>query len=181
MLNLDKYVVISGVPGVHKIVASRSNGLVVEDRLQGRTRFIPVRQQQVSPLGTVAVYTDTDEGTVPIARVFEIMLDQLDSRPPVPLDSPSPVLRGYFSDILPEHDHDRVHITDIKKCIKWFNFMLEKGIFKEAAVEEEDPAKEETAETPATEPDVEAAAETPASEPPAELSDDSPAAESEQV
>ena len=41
---------------------------------------------------------------------------------------------------------DVVHINDIKKCIKWFNFMQENGIFEEAKKEAEALAKE-TSET----------------------------------
>jgi hypothetical protein len=82
-MNLDKFLVIAGVPGVHKLVSTRSNGLVIEDRQEGRTRFVPVRQNQITPLGTVAVYAETDEGTVPLTDVFQRMLDQLTSTPPV--------------------------------------------------------------------------------------------------
>ena len=131
-VNLEKYLVVGGVPGVHKLVTSRSNGLIIEDRNEGRTRFVPVRQQQVTPLGTISIYTDTEEGTIMLGEVFQKMLDQYESNPPVPLNSTSPDFRAYFSEILPEHDHDRVHINDIKKCIKWFGFMHAKGMLEEA-------------------------------------------------
>ncbi len=143
-MNLEKYLVVGGVPGVHKLVTSRSNGLIIEDRNEGRTRFVPVRQQQVTPLGTISIYTDTEEGTIMLGEVFQKMLDQYESNPPVPLNSTSPDFRAYFSQILPEHDHDRVHINDIKKCIKWFSFMREKGIFEEIKQDEAAAAAEET-------------------------------------
>ncbi len=134
-MNLDNFLVIAGVPGVHKLVTTRSNGLVIEDRQEGRTRFVPVRQHQITPLGTVAIYTDTDDGTVPLAEVFQKMLDQVEALPPVSVNATSTEFRNYFAQILPEHDRDRVHINDIKKCIKWFNFMREKGIFDEVKTE----------------------------------------------
>ena len=147
-MNLEKYPVVAGVPGVHKLVSSRPNGLVIEDRHEGRTRFVPVRQQQVTPIATVAIYTDTDEGTIALTDVFQKMLDQYDTLPPADLNANSAVLREYFTAILPEHDRDRVHINDIKKCIKWFNFMQEKGIFaeaqREAAAAQESEEKEVT-------------------------------------
>lgn len=151
-VNLEKYLVVGGVPGVHKLVTSRSNGLIIEDRNEGRTRFVPVRQQQVTPLGTISIYTDTEEGTIMLGEVFQKMLDQYESNPPVPLNSTSPDFRAYFSQILPEHDHDRVHINDIKKCIKWFSFMREKGVFEEIKQDEAAAAAEEaaTADVPET-------------------------------
>jgi len=142
-VNLEKYLVIAGVPGVHKLVASRSNGLLIEDKHEGRTRFVAARQGQITPLASIAVYTETEEGTVPLTDVFQKMLDQYEQTPPPAANASSAQLRSYFSTILPEHDQDRVHINDIKKCVKWFLFMREKGIFadaqKEAAATPEAP------------------------------------------
>jgi len=152
-MNIDKFLVIAGVPGVHKLITTRSNGLLIEDRKEGRTRFIAARQNQITPLGTVSIYVETDEGTVPLADVFQKMLDAQATTPVVPVDSSSTELRAYFSTVLPEHDHDRVHITDIKKCLKWFLFMQEKGIFDEVKNAEaaEQAPEEPTADTAKTE------------------------------
>ena len=146
-MNLEKYLVVAGIPGVHKLVASRANGVVIEDRKEKRTRFVPARQQQITPVATVAIYTDTEEGTIALTDVFQKMLDQYETTPPVSLESASPAFREYFSKILPEHDRDRVHINDIKKCIKWFNFMYENGIFEEAKRAEEETKEQELKET----------------------------------
>ena len=150
-VNLEKYLVVAGIPGVHKLVASRANGVVIEDRKEKRTRFVPARQQQITPIATVGIFTETEEGTIALTEVFQKMLDQFDDNPPVGLDSASPAFRAYFSQILPEHDRDRVHINDIKKCIKWFNFMKESGIFEEA--QREAAQAEATKEAPAAEPE----------------------------
>lgn len=155
-MNLEKYLVVAGMPGVHKVTATRSNGFVIEDLNEGRSRFVPMRQQQVTPLATVGIYTYTDaegENTIPLSDVFQKMLDQYETIPPVGLDSNSATFREYFTAVLPEHDHDRVHINDIKKCIKWFKYMHEKGIFEEVKREEAaaEPATTEKAETAADE------------------------------
>ena len=63
--------------------------------------------------------------------------------------SSSQTFRDYFSKILPDHDRERVHINDIKKCIKWYNFMYENGILQEAKLE---AAAQKAAEAPAEEP-----------------------------
>lgn len=143
-MNIDKYLVVPGAPGVHKLVSSRTNGVIIDDRKEGRTRFVPVRQQQITPLATVAVYTFTDEGegTVPLVEVFQKMLDLHETTPPADPKSSSPELRAYFTAVLPDHDRDRVHIGDIQKCIKWYNFMREHGIFEEAKREAEKIAAE---------------------------------------
>ncbi len=157
-MNIDKYLVVPGAPGVHKLVSSRTNGVIIDDRKEGRTRFVPVRQQQITPLATVAVYTFTDEGegTVPLVEVFQKMLDLHETTPPADPKSSSPELRAYFTAVLPDHDRDRVHIGDIQKCIKWYNFMREHGIFEEAKREAEkiaaETAEAEKAEAAVAEP-----------------------------
>lgn len=149
-MKLDKYLAVGGAPGIHKLVASRGNGIIIEDRQEGRTRFVPTRGQQVTPLATVAVYTfdaKEGEGTLPLVEVFQKMLDAVETIPPVSPNAQSQELRDYFSAVLPEHDRDRVHINDIKKCLKWFLFMREKGIFEEAIREAEAEAEKAKAET----------------------------------
>lgn len=150
-MNLDKFLVVSGVPGVHKLISSRADGVIIEDRKEGRTRFVSARQGQVTPLATVAVYTynDEGEGTIPLVEVFEKMFDQHESVPPVDINASSQELRDYFSAILPDHDRDRVHINDIKKCIKWYMFMYNNGILQEAKQEADaQKAAEKPVETP---------------------------------
>lgn len=147
-MNLDKYLVIPGAPGVHKLINSRPNGVIIEDKKEGRTRFVPVRQQQITPLATVAVYTfnEEGEGTVPLVEVFQKMLDLHETTPPVDPKAASADLRAYFTTVLPEHDRDRVHIGDIQKCIKWYNYMREFGVFEDAHREAEKLAAEAPAE-----------------------------------
>jgi hypothetical protein len=131
-MNLEKYVAIAGLPGVHKLISSRSNGVIIEDKVENRNRFVAVRANQFTPLATIAVYTETEAGTIPLGDVWQRMYDQSETTPVVPQTSKSDEFRAYFNTVLPEHDKDQVHINDIKKCLKWYTFMLEKGMLKEA-------------------------------------------------
>jgi hypothetical protein len=150
-MNIDKYLVVSGMQGVHKLVATRSNGFLIEDRTAGKTRFVPSRNNMATPLATIGVYVDTNEGqdTIPLADVFQKMLDVVDTNPPAGPNSNSAEFRAYFTSVMPDHDQDRVHINDIKKCIKWFTYMHENGIFE--AIKKEEAAAAESAEVPAVE------------------------------
>ena len=166
-MNLEKYVVVAGMPGVHKFVASRKDGLFIDDLRENRRRFVPVRNSQITPLDTIGIYVQSEQETIPLGDVFQKMLDALDDNPPVSLEAKSPEIREYFASVLPDHDPDRVHINDIKKCIKWFNFMRENGIFDAIKAEEapatptetthEAEAKPDTPTAPASEPNAESA------------------------
>lgn len=152
-MNIEKYVAVAGLPGIHILLSSRSNGLLIEDTNEGRTRFVSIRQNAVTPLSSIGMYVDTDEGqdTIPLGDVFQKMLDAYEQTPPVnPASASNTDLRNYFTAVVPNHDAYRVHISDIKKCIKWFNYMREKGLFEHV---EESPAEESPA-APITETDT---------------------------
>jgi hypothetical protein len=132
---------------VHKLVSTRSNGFIIDDRNEGRARFVAARQNPVTLIATVGIYVEQEDGqdTIPLPDVFQKMLDAVETTPPVSPNASAAELRAYFTAVLPNHDQDRVHNNDIKKCVKWFTYMLEKGIFEEARREAEAAA----AETPA--------------------------------
>jgi len=124
-MNIKNIVAVSGLPGLYKLVATKSNGLLVSDPDSGKTRFCSVRQHQFTPMETVAIYTDSD--TVEIGKVFQNMLDQQASHPVPSPQADHKVLQAYFTVIIPDYDRDRVFHSDMKKVIKWFTFLNERG------------------------------------------------------
>ena len=142
-MNLEEYVAVSGMSGLFRLVANRNNGLVVADLDSGKSKFAPARKHQFTPLASIGIYTETD--TAELSVVFATMLEQLESNPPVSAKAPVEEVVEYFGKILPEFDRDRVNVSDIRKVIKWFNFLNERDLLslnevaenKEEAVEEE--------------------------------------------
>ncbi|MBT8229520.1 MAG: DUF5606 domain-containing protein [Bacteroidia bacterium] len=125
-MNLEPFVAVSGVGGILKLVTSRNNGLILESLENGKTRFYSVRKHQFTPLGTVAIYTLED--TIALRDVFEKMLEQYEENPPVSPKAEQYKIEEYFESIIPDYDEDRVSINDMKKVIKWFNFMNERDL-----------------------------------------------------
>jgi hypothetical protein len=133
---IEKYVAVSGLPGIHKINSSRSNGLLIENMDTGKTKFISMRKHQFTPLATVSIYTEDD--TRELTKVFQSMLDQYEDNPPPATNAAASDLFEYFEDILPTYDKDQVFIGDVKKVIKWFNFLRDRKFF-----EDTEPSAEE--------------------------------------
>lgn len=125
-MNLENLVAVSGMPGLYRIAANRQNGLIVEDLATGKRKFAPARKHQFTPLESIAVFTDDGESTE-LKNVLRNMLDQFDDHPPVNPNATTEELYEYFADVLPNYDRDRVFPGDIKKIIKWFNFLKENG------------------------------------------------------
>lgn len=134
-MNLEKFMSVSGISGLQKLVANRNNGLIVEDLATGKRRFVPARGHQFTPLASIGIYTN-DGDTTELKNVFERMLEKLTTNPPVDINADASVLHAYFAEVLPEYDQDRVKTSDIKKTIKWFTFLQERDLFNEPAGDE---------------------------------------------
>lgn len=83
---------------------------------------------RVTSLADVAMYTDADE--VPLWQVLESVgvkeekkVSSIDYRKASSAD-----LRSYFAEVLPDFDRDRVHDSDIKKLLQWYNILVKAGI-----------------------------------------------------
>lgn len=135
-MNLDNIISVSGMSGLFRMAANRSNGLIIEDIDTGKKRFASVRKHQFTPLESIAIYTD-DGDSLELKRVFSNMLDQLEDNPPVDAKSKPEELHNYFADILPNYDRDKVMTGDIKKLIKWFNFLNQRSMLTASSEEEE--------------------------------------------
>lgn len=126
-MNLDNFIAVSGLPGLFKMAANRGNGLIIEDLTTGKKRFASARKHQFTPLESIGIYTD-DGDTTELKNVFRNMLDQIEDHPPVKSSASPAEFNNYFSEILPNYDRDRVLIGDIKKVIKWFKYLNDKGL-----------------------------------------------------
>jgi len=138
-MNLKNLVAVSGMSGIYRIAANRNNGLIIEDLITGKKKFASARRHQFSPLESIAIYTD-DGDSVEIKKVFQKMLEQIDDNPPVSANSRPEELHEYFTDVLPNYDKDQVRTGDIKKVIKWFEFLQENDLFSAG---DEEPGDEE--------------------------------------
>ncbi len=147
-IDFETLVAVSTLPGVYKVAANRSNGLIIEDLDTGKKRFAPARKHNFTPLASIGIYSDTD--TTELKIVFQNMLEKLESHPPVAPNAKPDVLHQYFAEVLPGYDRDRVFISDIKKVIKWFSFLNERNLIP-TKEEEEARKKEEEAKAAAEE------------------------------
>ena len=119
-MKLDNIVSVSGLPGLYKMAGSRNNGLIIEDLDSGKRRFASVRKHQFTPLESVSIYTMMD--TTPLPDVFKnIMSADKESIPQA--NAASSEIQEWFSGVLPNYDADRVLVSDMRKIIRWYNFL----------------------------------------------------------
>ncbi len=134
-MKLENILAISGLPGLHKLVTTRSNGLVVEDFDSGKRSFVSLRKHQFTPLESVAIYTYTD--VEELKKIFA-NIELVRAENPLPNTSSSAAdFHSFFRIVLPDYDEDRVYLSDIKKVLKWYDFMEQRGMLVASSDEEE--------------------------------------------
>ena len=145
---------ISGKPGLYKLVSRAQNSLIVETLDATHKRLPAFATDRITSLGDIAMFTETED--VPLFKVL-MSLQTLEVGKKSSVDykkASGDELREYFAKILPNFDRDRVHNSDIKKLIQWYNILIENGVSDfdlEKATgaeheEENDAATEKTAE-----------------------------------
>ncbi len=118
---------ISGKPGLYKLVSRGKMNLIVETIDATHHRLPVFASDRVTSLGDIAMYTDADD--IPLWKVLANVGEKEGSKKTA-LDykkCSSKELRDYFAEVLPNYDRDRVHDSDIKKLLQWYNLLVENG------------------------------------------------------
>lgn len=139
-MELKDILAISGQPGLYKFIAQSSNGVIVESLIDNK-RFNAPASAKVSSLGEIALYTEGDD--MPLAEIFESMFKHTQGKQTISPKSTPDQMKALFGEVVPQYDRDRVHVSDMKKIISWFNILVDSGMteFKIEQEEEEAPAE----------------------------------------
>ena len=123
---------IAGKPGLYKLVSRGKMNLIVETLDANHKRMPAFAKDRVTSLADIAMYTDADD--VPLWQVLE-SVGKKEGNKVASIDykhCPVTELHDYFAEV-PNYDRDRVHDSDIKKLLQWYNVLVNAGItnFKE--------------------------------------------------
>ena len=119
---------IAGKPGLYKLVNRGNRNLIVEAIDATHRRMPAFASDRVTSLADIAMYTDTDD--VPLWQVLTNMRN-LEEGKTASINfrkASGDELREYFAKVLPEFDRERVHNSDIKKLIQWYDILVKNGI-----------------------------------------------------
>ena len=135
---------IAGKPGLFRLVSRGKMNLIVESLDEAKRRMPAFGTDRITSLGDIAMFTDSED--IPLWKVLE-NVGQKEQLKPCSLNykkAASKELHAYFGEVLPDYDRDRVHDSDIKKLLQWYDILVNNGLsdFKATLAAEED---EETA------------------------------------
>lgn len=134
---LRRILSIAGRPGLFKLASQGKNMLIVEELASGKKTPAYATEKIIS-LNNIAIYTD--EGEVSLASVFDsIKKKENGAATSVKPSNDADQMRAYFGEVLPNFDRSRVHVSDIKKIMVWYNLLVGANMtdfVKEAKAEE---------------------------------------------
>ncbi len=119
---------IAGKPGLYKLVSRGKMNLIVEALDETHKRMPAFATDRVTSLADIAMYTDAED--VPLMNILASIRDKEEGKE-IAFDFKkvsSKELREYFAQVLPDFDRDRVHDSDIKKLLTWYNILVKNGI-----------------------------------------------------
>ncbi len=148
----DTILAISGKPGLYRLV-SQGRGMLIVETVDAAHRRVPAgARDRVTSLNDVSMYTTEDDK--PLMEIFQAIADKEGGKT-TSIDyrkASKEELADFMASVLPDYDRDRVHFSDIKKLIQWYNLLIEGGYTsfaeedEDAAAESGDAASEEGAE-----------------------------------
>ena len=148
---LKKILSISGRPGLYKLVSYGKNMLLVEGLTDGH-RFPVHSRERVMSLGDISIFTTGED--LPLSQVLENVGKKYENKAVDAKAFTTPdQLHEFMNGVLENWDDERVHNSDIKKIISWYNILIGAGI-TDFSIQEEETEEEAQPEENKQEPEA---------------------------
>lgn len=124
---METILAISGKPGLYRLVSRSNSGLIVESVDSTKRRMPAFATDRITSLGDIAMYTDDED--IELWKVLKAVGEK-EGLKKSSLDykkCSAEELHTYISEVLPQYDRDRVHDSDMKKLIQWYNILVDAG------------------------------------------------------
>jgi hypothetical protein len=124
-MELKDILAIAGQPGLYRYIAQSRTGFIVESLLDGK-RSNATASSRVSALSEISMFTEGED--IPLAEVFTKMYAYTEGKQALSHKEADAKLKEFFGSVITDYDRERVHVSDIKKAIAWFNLLVAAGM-----------------------------------------------------
>lgn len=124
-MELKEILAVAGQPGLYKFVAQSTRGVIVESLADGRRMNVP-SSARVSSMTDISVFTDSEDR--PLADIFTAFYNHTGGKPTVGHKEPPAIVEVAFREVVPDYDPDRVHFSDMRKIVQWYNALVAAGM-----------------------------------------------------
>ena len=140
-MELKEILAVSGYPGLYKYLAQSTRGVIVESLADGKRMNVPTNAR-VSSMTDISVFTESEDR--PLAAIFTAFYEKTGGKPTVGHKEDTAKIEAAFAGVVPDYDPDKVHMSDMKKIVQWYNVLVAAGMTEFKLPEE--PAEQEKAE-----------------------------------
>ena len=137
-MKLSEIIAVQGMSGLYKTIAQAKNSVIVES-LTDKKRTPVYASQRVNSLEAISVFCQDKD--IPLADVFKKIAEKENKGPALDHKSSEADMLKYFGEVLPDFDREKVHTSDIRKMLMWYNILQKNNMLdieEETAVEGED-------------------------------------------
>ncbi len=119
-MELKDIAAVSGKQGLFKVIKPRPTGMILESLDDKKSRSVTTSHNKVSLLQEISIYTTDFDKSIPLSEILQKIYKEFGGDPGVDSKSDGSELRSFMEFIVPDHDHDRVYSSDIKKIVTWY-------------------------------------------------------------
>ena len=95
-IDLRQVAAISGMSGLYRVVKPTRTGVIVESLEENPKNLVAQARHRMSLLDEISIYTTDEEGTVPLAQVFDLMHQKYGDKLPLSEIACNRVLQGLW-------------------------------------------------------------------------------------
>ena len=99
---------------------------------------------KISALEDISIFTTGDD--MPLKDVLKKLFETEKGQAKIDAKASNDELKAYLKNVLPNYDGERVHVSDIKKLITWYNLLEKNDMLKETEAAAEVEGTEKTGE-----------------------------------
>lgn len=146
-MELKDILAISGKSGLYKVITHTKTGLIAEN-LTDQKRIPVYASDKISNLEEISVYTDDKE--IALKDVFKAIHDNTNGGKAPDQKTDEKKLREFFAQAVPNHDRQRVYVSDIKKMLNWYNILHDNNmmVFTDESAEQSGSGHQEEKSKP---------------------------------
>ena len=139
-MEMNEILAVSGQPGLYKFIARSQRGFIVESLVDGRRLNISANSR-VSAMSDISIFTDEEDR--PLVEVFESLRKVSDSQPTISHKESEAAVEAKFAEAVPDYSRGKVHLSDMRKVLAWYNIMIAAGVTEfKMPDESEEPEQE---------------------------------------
>lgn len=128
-MNLRGIVAVSGRPGLYKLVGQNKAGYVLESLDAQKVKIVAnISNTKLASLEDITVYGQSDD--IKLSEVFA-NIAAANEVPDAKADATA--LKAFFSEVVPDHDEEKVYTSDMKKIVSWYHLLKDLSLFTEEA------------------------------------------------